>query len=50
VPVPPLAALADPASWPLFAGRDDADDLAAVPLKMGQKLEQGIDPEVVGRC
>ena len=45
-----LAALADPASWPLFAGRDDADDLAAVPLKMGQKLEQGIDPEVVGRC
>ena len=45
-----LAALADPASWPLFAGRDDADDLAAVPLKIGQKLDQGIDPAVVGRC
>ena len=45
-----LAALADPASWPLFAERDDADDFAAAPLKMGQKLAQGIDPEEVGRC
>lgn len=45
-----LAALADPASWALFAGRDDADDLAAEPRKMGEKLEQGIDPEDVGRC
>ena len=45
-----LAALADPASWPLFAGRDDAPDLAAEPRKMGEKLEQGIDPETVGRC
>ena len=45
-----LAALADPASWPLLTGRDDANDLAAAPLKMGEKLEQGVDPEEVGRC
>jgi hypothetical protein len=44
-----VAALADPASWPLFAGRDDADELTAVPQEMGQKLEQGVDPEAASK-
>ena len=39
-----LAALVEPASWPLFAGREDADELAAVPRRMGQQLEHGSTP------